>query len=500
MVIYQYSFSELRRQFNKNFNPILPLLLEYELLLLKQSLFSSGNTSENKIRYREGVIDAYTRYIDIAEDLSYEVEMNAGDREAHLRVKEQEILLLAKPYFDYEPLNTDFELLLGEVDASVEELRVKLEATINLGINESKYSQLRVSIHPHNQFAIIEAVTFSDIPFLEACASGDENSLLAAFQKVKNTRVFRPKKALLEALVSTKEKESIVSSDIYYGIHLAVIFRRPESLDILLKNSYPVNQPSETKKVTALHLACEMGDMDLVIKLLDARADINARDANNLTPLHYGLRGHANPKLIKLLLERNADVYATDSNNRNVLHILATRTIPWDSNNQFTGMVYQSLNDQKEIVELLLKNVPQKNQLLNQMTLDPIYTTPRDYAFHYQAPLLLPLFSEDKAPIPGLEDQPESNLQMQAELTGRLSKPISARKKERNEVMTDTFTDTDMSRFNNRLRRSYQQTHIEGAEAAMADMKLMPTRQEQLIDLRNRYSPPGAAQSQAQPS
>ena len=65
------------------------------------------------------------------------------------------------------------------------------------------------------------------------------------------------------------------------------------------------------------------GDIERAKSLIDAGADVNARDIDGWTPLMYAaLNGHT--EIVELLIESGADVNAEDNNGQTVL-MFATR-------------------------------------------------------------------------------------------------------------------------------------------------------------------------------
>lgn len=84
--------------------------------------------------------------------------------------------------------------------------------------------------------------------------------------------------------------------------------------------AHPANRSSLPRDgKTPLHWAVLWGSSALVEALLDAKADVNARDANGLTPLHLA-RGSPDKTAMKLLLDHHADVNATNSSGATALH------------------------------------------------------------------------------------------------------------------------------------------------------------------------------------
>lgn len=58
-----------------------------------------------------------------------------------------------------------------------------------------------------------------------------------------------------------------------------------------------------------LHRAAVQGDLPLFRSLLDAGAELNARDAEGASPLHYAIL-YEHSDLARFLLSKNADINA----------------------------------------------------------------------------------------------------------------------------------------------------------------------------------------------
>ena len=74
----------------------------------------------------------------------------------------------------------------------------------------------------------------------------------------------------------------------------------------------------EIKDKTALHIACEIGDVAIMDLLVEHGADINALDADGFTPLQLAaIRG--NMKVVKRLVELKADVNLTTADGKDAV-------------------------------------------------------------------------------------------------------------------------------------------------------------------------------------
>lgn len=94
---------------------------------------------------------------------------------------------------------------------------------------------------------------------------------------------------------------------------------RVECVLKLLKSFFGANA-MDNKGRTALHLACSIGNADIVRELLDRGADANRWDfAKKMTPLHCAASA-SSQECIQLLLQRGASVNA-GIEKRSALHV-----------------------------------------------------------------------------------------------------------------------------------------------------------------------------------
>ena len=71
------------------------------------------------------------------------------------------------------------------------------------------------------------------------------------------------------------------------------------------------NGPSEFGKLTALLMAAPFGPPELIARLIEAGADVNAKDVRGMTPLMLAVAtDHQDKAVIRLLLEHGADIQA----------------------------------------------------------------------------------------------------------------------------------------------------------------------------------------------
>ena len=104
----------------------------------------------------------------------------------------------------------------------------------------------------------------------------------------------------------------------------------------------------EIKDKTALHIACEIGDVAIVELLVEHEADINALDADGFTPLQLAaIRG--NMKVVKRLVQLKADVNLTTADGKDAVD-------------------YAKMNEEVEIEEFLKSKKSLLKKLWNRLS------------------------------------------------------------------------------------------------------------------------------------
>ena len=79
-----------------------------------------------------------------------------------------------------------------------------------------------------------------------------------------------------------------------------------------------------------LHLAAEIGDVEVIRKMIEYGADINAGDSHGCTPLHIASEGSGlkDGSVHRLLLEHGAEVNARKKDGSTPLHMASAIELP----------------------------------------------------------------------------------------------------------------------------------------------------------------------------
>jgi len=98
------------------------------------------------------------------------------------------------------------------------------------------------------------------------------------------------------------------AADGFYPLGLAVFFRHPETVSILLDAGADVNaEARNAMKVRPIHAASAAAQIEVVRALIDRGADLNARQQEGFTALHEAAQS-GKLELARLYLDNGADV------------------------------------------------------------------------------------------------------------------------------------------------------------------------------------------------
>jgi ankyrin repeat protein len=121
---------------------------------------------------------------------------------------------------------------------------------------------------------------------------------------------------LRELIEHDRARLSAVAPDGFFPLGLAAYFKRPDAVRLLLALGADVHQAAaNAAKVTALHAAVSSNQPQIVQWLIDAGADVNARQQMDYTPL-MGAAANARVDLLELLLAHGADPALTTTDGK----------------------------------------------------------------------------------------------------------------------------------------------------------------------------------------
>ena len=123
----------------------------------------------------------------------------------------------------------------------------------------------------------------------------------------------------INVLLNVGADPNIANADGYTCLHWAALNHQYlEILQGMISHGADVNATSK-KKVTALMVACHMGNTDAIHVLLNAGADANIVDADGYTSLHDAARNSQCTEILQAIISHDGDVNATSKNNATAL-------------------------------------------------------------------------------------------------------------------------------------------------------------------------------------
>ncbi|GKT61320.1 hypothetical protein ColTof4_01403 [Colletotrichum tofieldiae] len=143
------------------------------------------------------------------------------------------------------------------------------------------------------------------------------------------------------------------------ALHYAIIKGADVVTPLLQYNVSPISPDRQGQ--TPLHLACQLGYLDIVFLMAKALRDgesVDVRNENDETPLHVAAVC-GNSTIVSFLLERGADPLARDSSNRKPIDLAAT-----DGHLDVFEALYPSLEIDPLTSETLIMQSAAKGQLL----------------------------------------------------------------------------------------------------------------------------------------
>lgn len=181
---------------------------------------------------------------------------------------------------------------------------------IKAGENEKLKAQL------NSNPSLAEGTTEQGISFLQFAAYCNNNNAIDIIRKHKNNldiyeaASIGDRTILFQLLNKNPELINSFSSDGFTILGLASYFGHKDLVKQLLDKGADPNIPANNQfRVTPLHSACAISNIEIARLLIENGADIHARQMHGVTPLHSAAH-NGQTKLAKLLIERGAEINA----------------------------------------------------------------------------------------------------------------------------------------------------------------------------------------------
>ena len=167
--------------------------------------------------------------------------------------------------------------------------------------NESGISPLMMAMY-HRNAEITEFIReyIEEIDLFEAAALGETKRL--------------------KELLQDPEMKGTLSADGFTALHLAAFFAHANAAALLLETGADVNAIADnSSRVQPLHSAVAGADFLIVQMLIDAGADVNARQNQGFTPL-MGAAANGHMEILDILVRSGADLGLQSDEGKTALH------------------------------------------------------------------------------------------------------------------------------------------------------------------------------------
>ncbi|XP_076876389.1 receptor-interacting serine/threonine-protein kinase 4 isoform X1 [Brachyhypopomus gauderio] len=213
--------------------------------------------------------------------------------------------------------------MLPEKDYTLSELLSQIDSGISRSFDNIKEGGLESKDNTSKRLSGISSVdsAFSSQGSLTLSVENENSAIESSeLQKKKLCEAIRTEDiAKLMKILQPQDVELLLDGGSTL-LHYAVGLANEEAVKFLLLNNCSPNQP-DSRGATPLHVATENRMKSVVEILLSRRStNVNAKDEDQYTPLHFAVQ-NGDEGLTRLLLDRSASINEVDAQGRTPTHV-----------------------------------------------------------------------------------------------------------------------------------------------------------------------------------
>lgn len=299
------------------------------------AVMAAPNSTPLLVAVRAGSVDNVKLLLRHNADINYPDEFNNWQTALHLAVRKgscaiAKLLLSKNAYVNAQNTAGDTPLHMAVIRNNEEMVDILLDAKANVNLmNDEQQSPLIFAAYKEKRNIVNKLIKagadLSDI-------KGYRMSIEENTHKYKSSTNYKQKRQRFEEdehpVVQNLTIEHIHGGSTYFGypatLHMSAMHGDEHMVQELLNNGHDVNELDPFKGETALHTATFASQRNIVELLLAHKADINARDRQNETPLQVAV-AMGDSEMVRFLLKMGAQVNVVQPSNR-IAFRLATHT------------------------------------------------------------------------------------------------------------------------------------------------------------------------------